>query len=221
MSRIAGETARLRARANMPRDLSGAGMMTTCLHMFARILQSFFLAFILAAVSSLHAAELQIGTAHPLTFRDVDGHDLSTADGHVTIITVVTRENEANARAVSLQVPERCIGDPKYRYITMVNFQGKLPRPIRGLTRAIIRNRLDAEAKVLKPRYAAKHLTRDPRGDVYVVADFDGSAVRSLGLSPESAGLVVFVFDGKGKLVARWNEVPSEDALGSAITAAE
>lgn len=195
--------------------------MTTCLHMFARILQSFFIAFILAAASTLEGAELQIGTAHQLALRDVDGHDLSTSDGHVTIITVVTRENEANARAVALLVPERCIGDPKYRYITMVNFQGKLPAPIRGVTRAIIRNRLDAEARELKPRYVAKHLTRDPRGDVYVVADFDGTAVKRLGLSPEAAGLAVFVFDGKGKLVARWNEVPSEEALGSAITAAE
>ena len=189
--------------------------------MFARILQSFFIAFILATAGTLPAAELQTGAVHQLTFHDVDGHDLSTSDGHVTIITVVTRENEANARAVALLVPERCIGEPKYRYVTLVNFQGKLPAPVRGLTRAIIRNRLDAEARDLKPRYVAKHLTRDPRGDVYVVADFDGAAVKRLGLSPDSASLAVFVFDGKGKLVARWHDVPTEEALGNAITAAE
>jgi hypothetical protein len=189
--------------------------------MIARILQPFLVAFIFATSSALQGAELQTGSVHRLSFADVDGHDLSTAEGHVTIITVVTRENEANARAVALLVPERCIGDPKYRYITLVNFQGKLPKPIRGITRAIIRNRLDAEAKELKPRYVAKHLTRDPRGDVYVVADFDGSAVGRLGLSPDSATLAVFVFDGKGKLIARWNDVPSEEALGQAIAAAE
>ena len=195
--------------------------MTTCLHMIARCLQSFFLALILAATATAAAAELQVGATHRLTFRDVDGQDLSTAAGHVTIITVITRENENEARAVSKFVPERYIGDPKYRYITMVNFQGKLPGPLRGVTRAVIRSRLDAEAKELKPRYVAKHLTRNPRDDVYVVADFDGRAVTRLGLSPDSAKLAVFVFDGKGTLVARFDGVPSEPAMVKAIAAAE
>ena len=193
--------------------------MTTSLHMIARSLQSFFLAFIFAGAAV--AAELQIGSVHQLIFRDVDGRDLSTSAGHVTIITVITRENEANARVVARLVPEHCVGDPKYRYITLVNFQGKLPRPVQGLTRAIIRSRLDAEAKALKPRYVRKNLIRDPRPDVYVIADFDGSAVKRLGLSPDSARLAVFVFDGKGTLIARWNEVPTEEALAKAITAAE
>ena len=189
--------------------------------MIARSLQSFFLALILAASATATAAELQVGATHRLTFRDVDGQDLSTAAGHVTIITVITRENEEDARAVSKLVPERCIGDPKYRYITLVNFQGKLPGALRGVTRAVIRNRLDGEAKQLKPRYVAKHLTRDPRDDVYVVADFDGSAVTRLGLSPDSAKLAVFVFDGRGTLVARFNQVPSEAAMVKAIAAAD
>ena len=187
----------------------------------ARSLQSFLLAIILATPVTAAAAELQVGATHQLTFRDVDGQDLSTAAGHVTIITVITREQEEKARAVSKLVPERYVGDPKYRYITLVNFQGKLPRPVRGITRSVIRNRLDAEAKELKTRYLAKQLTRDPRQDLYVVADFDGSDVTRLGLTLESSGLAVFIFDGKGKLVARWHAVPPDGALEKAIAAAE
>jgi hypothetical protein len=189
--------------------------------MIARSLQSFFLACLLAASATKAAAELQVAATHRLTFRDVDGQDLSTAAGHVTIITAITRENENDARAVSKLVPERCIGDPKYRYVTLVNFQGKLPGPLRGVTRAVIRSRLDSEAKGLKPRYVAKNLTRNPRDDVYVVADFDGSAVTRLGLPPDSAKLAVFVFDGRGTLVARFDEVPTEAAMVKAIAAAE
>jgi hypothetical protein len=103
----------------------------------------------------------------------------------------------------------------------MVNFQGKLPGPMRGLTRGIIRNRLNAEAEALKPQYKAKNSTRDPRRDVHVVADFEGNAVTRLGLSSDSSTLAVFVFGGKGKLVARWNEVPSEEAMVNAIAAAD
>jgi hypothetical protein len=189
--------------------------------MIARCLQSFFLTMILVGGATAAAAELQVGATHRLSFRDVDGQDLSTAAGHVTIITVITREKEEDARGVSKLVPERCIGDPKYRYVTLVNFQGKLPAPLRGVTRAVIRKRLDVEAKELKPRYVAKRLTRNPRDDVYVVADFDGTAVTRLGLSPDSTKLAVYVFNGQGTLVARFDEVPSEGAMVKAIAAAE
>jgi hypothetical protein len=186
-----------------------------------RSLQCFFIALLLALPSALYAAALQPGETHRLTFRDVDGNDLSTADGHVTIIVVVTRRSEEQARQISRLVPEHCIGDPKYRYITVVNFQKGLAVPFRGVTRAIIRKRLDAEAKALQPKYSAKNITRDPRRDVYVVADFDGAVVSRLGIAPDSDDVAVFVFSSTGKLVQRWAGVPPEGALASAVGVAE
>jgi hypothetical protein len=173
----------------------------------------------LVGASPLHADADQFtpGSIHRLTFRDVDGNDLSTSDGHVTILTVITRDNEEKARAIADLVPDRCVGDPRYHYVTLVNFQRKLARPFRGLTRAIIRLRLDAEAKDLRPKYAAKNLTRDPRRDLYVIADFDGVAVEQLGLSVDSGEVAVFVFNGAGKLVARWEGVPPGSSLPKAI----
>ena len=151
----------------------------------------------------------------------MDGNDLSTANGHVTIIAVVTRRSEDKARQISQRVPEHAIGDPKYRYVTLVNFQRGLAGPFQGLTRAIIRNRLAAEAKELQQKYTAKNVQRNERRDLYVVADFDGSAVTQLGMSPDSSDVAVFVFDGKGKLVSRWIGVPPEEALAKAVAAAE
>jgi hypothetical protein len=188
--------------------------------MIARTLQrlsiSIFALFFIAATNSLTVG----GTAH-LSFRDVDGNEHSTTNGHVSVITVVTRQNEAQAQAVADRVPDRCLGDRRYRYITLVNFQRKLIGPLQGLTKAIIRTRLNAEANRLRPEYTAKHIAHDPRQDIFVVADFDGSAVNQLGFAPEFDGLAIFVFNGHGKLVARWNEVPSEEALAKAIGAAE
>ena len=163
---------------------------------------------------------MQPGTVYRLSFRDVDGEEHSTASGHVTIITVITRENEANANAVADLMPDYYFGDPKYRYITLVNFQRRLFGPVQGLTRAIIRQRLDAEAHKLKPKYEAKKINRDPREDTLVVADFNGEAVARLGLEPENARLAVFVFSGSGKLIACWNEVPPGDSLAKAIAEA-
>ncbi len=189
--------------------------------MIARALQFISTAALLTVGSLASAVDLQPGSVAHLTFHDVDGHELSTAAGHVTIIAVVTRESEAMANQIADQVPNRCMGNQKYRYITLVNFQRKLAWPVQGLTRTIIRQRLDAEARKLKPEYAAKKITHDPREDVLVVADFDGSAVTQLGLAPESDNVSVFVFNGRGKLVQRWSGVPPGDSLGKAIADAD
>jgi hypothetical protein len=189
--------------------------------MLARPLQIFSLCWLLVALASAEATGLAPGSLQHLVFRDVDGNDLSTSDGHVTIVTVITRDNEEEAHAVADQVPDRYKGDPKYRYVTLVNFQRKLFGLVEGVTRAVIRHRLDAEAKEIKPDYVARKITRDPRRDLHVIADFDGQAVQKLGLPMDRSGIAVFVFNGQGKLVARWNKVPPGDSLAKAIVAAE
>jgi len=187
--------------------------------MSARLLQYFFLALLCAAVSA-RAEELQPGNVYRLTFTDVDHHQLSTSDGHATIITVLTRKDEQKAQAVGERVPRYCLGDPNYRLITLVNFQQKMFWPLRGVISAIIRGRMDSEAKKLQKSYTAKHLTRNPREDIYVVADFDGQAASKLGLAPTSSEFAVFVFNGRGRLIKRWNDVPSAEELSAALAEA-
>jgi hypothetical protein len=193
---------------------------STSLRVFVRPLQYFFLAALAAAIPTARATELRPGNAYPLTFTDVDQHQLSTSDGHVTIITVVTRKDEQKAQTVGDRFPRVYFGDPKYRLITLVNFQQKIFPPFRGMAAAIIRRRLDAEAKELQKIYSAKHLNRNPRYDIFVVADFDGKIVSQLGIAPISTEFAVFAFDGRGRLVGRWNDVPSADALTAAINEA-
>ena len=178
--------------------------------------------FLVAALVSAHAeaADLRAGDRYQLTFTDVDHEQLSTSDGHVSIVSVVTRENEAKAQALGDRVPRQYYGDPKSRLITIVNFQQGIFVPFRGVIMAIIRHRLDAEAKNLQKVYAERKLTRNARDDIYVVADFDGKAVSQLGIAPKSSEFAVFVFDGRGRLVRRWNDVPNADALAQALNEA-
>ncbi len=173
-----------------------------------------------AAVPASRATELRLGNAYPLTFTDVDRHQLSTSDGHVTIITVVTRKDEQKAQTVGDRFPRVYLGDPKYRLITVVNFQQNIFPPFRGMATAIIRHRLDAEAKELQEIYSAKHLARNPRFDIFVVADFDGKAVSQFNIAPTSTEFAVFVFDGQGRLVKRWNDVPSAEAISAVLSEA-
>ena len=99
----------------------------------------------------------------------------------------------------------------------MVNFQQNILPPLRGMVSAVIRHRLDQEAKEVQKSYAERHINRNARDDIFVVADFDGKAVSQLGIQPVSSEFAVFVFDGRGRLVRRWSDVPTEEALAQAI----
>jgi hypothetical protein len=130
----------------------------------------------------------------------------------------VNRRDEAKAETVGERVSKSSFfGDPKVRLITLVNFQQNILPPLRGMVNAIIRHRLDQEAKDVQKSYAERHINRNARDDIFVVADFDGKAVSQLGIEPVSSEFAVFVFDGRGRLVRRWNDVPSEEALAQAI----
>jgi hypothetical protein len=178
--------------------------------------QYFFLA-VLFAIANAQAVQLHPGNTYPLVFTDVDRHQLSTTDGHVTVISVVTNRDEAKAQTVGDRVTHFTLGDPKVRLINLVNFQQNIISPLRGMVSAIIRHRLDTEAQDVQKIYAERHINRNARNDIYVVADFDGKAVTQLGIAPTSPEFAVFVFDGHGRLVRRWNDVPSLEMLTQAI----
>lgn len=178
-----------------------------------RYLLFLLLVFVAATTPEPTPVELRVGSTYALTLTDIDQRPLSTSDGHVTIITVVTRKDEQKAQAVGDRFPTAYLGNPHYRLITLVNFQQKLFAPFRGIALSIIRHRLDQEAKELQKVYSAKQLNRNPRSDLFVVADFDGKSVSQLGIVPSSTEFAVFAFDSSGRLIKRWNDAPTADAL--------
>src|SRR2546430_16855219 len=93
--------------------------------------------------------QLRQGNAYPLTFTDVDHHQLSTADGHVTVISVVTRRDEAKAQTLGDRVSKITFGDPKFRLVTVVNFQQNILPPFRGIASAVNRHRLPAASTAM------------------------------------------------------------------------
>jgi len=181
-------------------------------HHFSRL----FLVLMLVATTAW-GVQLRPGNNYTLTFTDVDHHQLSTTDGHVTIISVVVRRDEAKAQTVGDRVTKITLGNPKFRLVNLVNFQGNILPPFYGMISAVIRHRLDTEAVDIQKTYAERHINRKAREDLYVIADFDGKAVAQLGIAPSSSEFAVFIFDGKGRLVRRWNDVPPEDALVQAL----
>jgi hypothetical protein len=182
-------------------------------------LQFFFAAPFLCVLT--HAADLEKGKSYQLAFTDVEGRQFSLADGRSTLLTVATRETEANAHLVGHNVPDPYIGHAHYRCVTVIDFQNRIPPLVRRIITAVVRHRFRAEADAVQPRYSAKKITHSPRLDLFAVADFDGSMVRRLGIEPASNEFAVFVFDGGGHLVQQWHRLPSQEELGTALAAAQ
>ncbi len=177
----------------------------------------FLLVVAIACAAPAPATVLEATPTYNLTFQDVDQRKLSIADGHITVIIVTTRRDENKARAVGDRVPREFVGDSHYRVITLINFQRNIPGPLRGIISALVRRRLNQEAARIQPTYTAKKVSHSPRDDLFVVADFDGAEVTKLGMSPTAEAFAVFIFDGRGRLLKQWNDLPSSEALGNVL----
>ena len=179
-----------------------------------------FLAALFSLVAFADASDLEQGRTYPLRFTDVEGRQFSLNDGRATLLTVTTRQTEPKAHRVGNNVPDQYIGHPHYRCVTVINFQNQIRPFLRRIIAVNVRRRFRAEADSVQPRYSARKIGHSPRADLFAIADFNGGAVRQLGMQPESNEFAVFVFDGRGRLVRRWRDVPTRDELARALAAA-
>jgi hypothetical protein len=170
---------------------------------------------LLAAIPA-HAA-LSTGNTYSISFVDLDGNKVSTADGHVTIVVLTTPADREQARTVGDHVPDFCLGNPAYRMITIIHFAGRHMAIGRRLATAFIRHRVHEEAKRLQSRYDTQKISRDAKSDIFVATDFDGTIASQFGQPAGATDFCVLVFGQSGELLAQWHSVPSTHELAAAI----
>src|SRR5207302_6104436 len=68
-------------------------------------------------------ADPNVGETYRISFVDVDGNTLSTADGRITTVVLTTRANIEKARTVGDRTPDFCLGNSNYRMITVLAFE--------------------------------------------------------------------------------------------------
>ena len=189
-----------------------------CLLVSPRTLQFFSVigTLILLPAARIHGA-LSIGATYPVSFVDIDGNKLSTADGHVTVIVLTTPADREKAHTVGDRVPEYCLGNPDYRMITIIRFARRHTVLGQRIATALIRHRVKEEAKRLQARYDGKKIARDARKDIFVATDFDGSVSSQLGEPERATDFRVFVFRRNGELIAQWHGVPSAEQFAAAV----
>jgi len=176
--------------------------------------------FFIFSTASLLAEPREGGRVARLEFEDVDRHRLSTSDGHVTLLVVIDRDTEALARTLGDRVPSQFIGKSALRMITVVRFESLKGRAFRYVANALIRKHRDAHIADMRAVYGAKQIARDPRDDIFVVADYDAAISNQLHLA-QTTKFAAFLFGRDGRLFSRWNQVPSAEVLASAMTAAD
>jgi hypothetical protein len=183
-----------------------------------RALQIFLpLATALLFVAMPARGELSTGNTYSISFVDLDGNKLSTADGHTTIVVLTTSADREQARTVGDHVPDFCLGNPAYQMITVVHFTREHLAIGRRMATAFIRHQVREAAKRLQTRYNAQKISRDAKSDIFVVTDFDGTLASQLGQSAGATDFCVFVFGQSGELLAQWHSVPSADELAAAV----
>src|SRR5262249_42158209 len=147
-----------------------------------RALQFFFLmATALLLPDTPVRSALSTGNTYSISFVDLDGNKLSTADGHVTIVLLTTPADREQARTVGDHVPDFCLGNPAYRMITVVNFTARHTAIGRRVAIAFIRHRMHEAGKRLQARYDAQKISRDAKSDIFVVTDFEATIASQLG----------------------------------------
>ena len=163
------------------------------------------------------SGSLSNGQRYRVNFVDVDGNTLSTADGHVTVLVVTTPADSEKARAVGDRVPDYCLGNPKYRMITILDFTRRHTQIGRKIATMFVRHRLDDEAKRLQARYDEKKIARNARGDIFTVTDFGGTVSSQLSGQSPAADFRVFVFARNGELLQQWDDVPTAADLAAVV----
>jgi hypothetical protein len=183
-----------------------------------RALQIFpFLAITFFLPAAMPFATLSSGSSYSISFDDINGNKLSTADGHVTIVVLTTTLNHEKARSVGDRVPDFCLGNPDYRMITVVHFTARHMPIGHRIATAFIRHRMREEAKRLQTRYDTLKISRDAARDIFVVTDFDGAVAAQFGETTGAKDFSVFVFGRTGELLAQWHGVPSADQLATVL----
>ena len=181
-----------------------------------RALQFFFFVAV-ALFPPLLRGALSSGTTYSLSFVDIDGNKLSTADGHVTVLVLATTADWERAREMGDRVPDYCLGNPNYRMITIIRFIRKHGPLVRKIAMAVVKHRVSEEAKRLQSRYDTNKIMRDARQDIFTVTDFDGTVSSQLGEPAGATDFCVFVFGRNGELLAQWHGVPSAKQLAAVV----
>ena len=179
--------------------------------------QIFFAVGIFVTTTITILAEPSVGQIYRISLTTIDGNSVSTTDGRITTVVLVSKANVDKAREIGDRIPDFCLGNPDYRMITVVTFESQHTRPVRAFLTSMMRRRVDSEAKRLQVRYDRLKIARNARPEVIAVPDFDGAIAKQLDAKPSATLFRAFIFGKNGELRKQWSDVPPAEELAAAL----
>jgi hypothetical protein len=180
----------------------------------AQRVQLFFQLALLFACSSLAGASDE--KVYALKFTDVDGNQLSTADGRITVLVFATSTDISRAEVVGDRIPDFCLGNSSYRMITVVEAKTH-SAPVRLAFASVARRRLDSAAKRIQVRYDSHKITRTARQDVFAVIDFGSTIAANFTNASDAFNFRVVVLGPTGGVRKEWTQLPTTEELAAAL----
>ena len=178
-----------------------------------------FLVMLASTAFCMQPATLKLGSKCAIRFTDIDGRPLATDDGHVLLLVMINREDEAKAQQLGDAVPGRFIGNPNYRVVTVVHLDDVISNSLRPFTCMLLRRHRETHIADMRKVYQARHLKSDPAADIFAVGDFDGAISKQLNVQGNQ--FAVFVFGRNGRLFGNWSDIPTVESLSAAMTTAD
>ena len=143
----------------------------------------------------------------------VTGRTVKVGQNAPVIVTVVQQSEADAARKVGQAITDEEFATGKVIPVTVINFQNKLAPSMRKISKAQIELDLKKAAARLAPTYRRIGVDHSPMENLHAVADFDGSVGKSLGVDSEANPVVVLVYDGEGRLRARFPGAPGRKQM--------
>lgn len=157
------------------------------------------------------------GFCSEIKLEDVDGKTivLNKAD-RVTVVLYCTESTQEQTRRYGGAL-DPFKGRSDFRYVVLLDLRGSFAALAKGYVRRRIQTDLDEEAKRLRPFYRKNGNASDPRKDLSVVTDYDGSAMRLVGWKDRSKTARILVFNKAGKPWKEWEALKDDKLLSKAV----
>lgn len=151
-----------------------------------------------------------------ITTQDVDGQPLIFDQTNQITVVVQSRE--------SLQKRTRQAGITLYplhahtnwKLVIVVDLRDSLARMAKGYTGRRMQRDLDSEAETIHQIVTNRSLA-DLRQGLRGVADFDGKTSDALGFTHSESNLGAVIFNSKGEVHRRWNDLTNTSELQASL----
>jgi len=143
-----------------------------------------------------------------LALESINGRTARIGEGIPVMVTVIDDKQANAARRAGDLVSDEAIAHRQILQVTVVNFQNRLQPSMHRISKAQMELDLKKAATRLVPIYRRLGVSHSPNDDLYAIADFDGSVSGKLGVDSAQDPVVVLLYDGRGRPVARFNGVP-------------